>query len=211
MFPASEFDAWAGHYDQSIREESAFPFDGYSRVLENIVEWAAVSGRKSVLDLGTGTGNLALLFAEQGCQLVCADFSQPMLALARGKLPQAIFFLHDLRSPLPIGKHRFDAIVSAYVFHHFPLTQKIEICQRLVNESLTQDGRLVIGDISFSSFSAQEEFKQTIPDWEEEFYWFADETLNALRQAGLSASYIQVSPCAGVYKIHQGIDRKFRA
>jgi putative AdoMet-dependent methyltransferase len=203
MFPASDFDAWAGHYDQSIQQESVFPFDGYNRVLENIVQWAAVSDGKSVLDLGTGTGNLALLFAEQGCKLVCADFSQPMLVLARGKLPQAIFFLHDLRYPLPIGKHRFDAIVSAYVFHHFPLKQKIEICQRLVNESLTQDGRLVIGDISFPSFSAKEEFKQTVPDWEDEFYWFADETLEALRPAGLRVRHQQVSACAGIYDIQQ--------
>lgn len=204
MFPASDFDAWAGHYDQSIREESVFPFDGYNRVLENIIEWAAVSNRKSVLDLGTGTGNLALLFAKQGCQLVCTDFSQSMLVLARGKLPQANFFLHDLRFPLPLDERRFDAIVSAYVFHHFPLTQKIEICLRLVNELLAQGGRLVIGDISFRSFSTKEEFKQTIPDWEDEFYWFADESLEALRQAGLRARYQQVSACAGVYEIRSG-------
>ncbi|HAE60554.1 MAG TPA: hypothetical protein DCG54_13890, partial [Anaerolineae bacterium] len=63
---------------------------------------------------------------------------------------------------------------------------------------------LVIGDISFPSFSTKEEFKQTIPDWEDEFYWFADEALEALLQAGLRARYQQVSACAGVYEIRSG-------
>jgi putative AdoMet-dependent methyltransferase len=202
-FPASDFDSWAAAYDESVQAESSFPFDGYSQVLQQIVRLSSVSSGQSVLDLGTGTANLALLFAEQGCRLTCTDFSQAMLDLARKKLPQADFILHDLGLPLPSNLGRFDAIVSAYAFHHFPLTQKIEICQRLFKETLAENGRLVIGDISFSTFTAQETFKQSIPDWEDD-YWFADEALNALRQAGFSADYIQVSACAGVYEIRRG-------
>jgi putative AdoMet-dependent methyltransferase len=203
QFPASEFDSWATNYDQSIQEGTIFPFVGYNLVLQEIVSLSEVSQGQAVLDLGTGTGNLALLFSHLGCHLTCTDFSVAMLARAREKLPEAEQHLHDLRVPLPFVNRQFDAIVSAYVFHHFPLAQKLEICQRLVQEALVPKGSLVIGDISFPSLTALENFKQTTPDWDDEFYWLADETLPALQKIGLTARYSQVSPCAGVYKIHK--------
>jgi putative AdoMet-dependent methyltransferase len=162
---------------------------------------AGVSSGQAVLDLGTGTGNLALLFAEQGCRLTCTDFSEAMLARAQEKLPKAEQYLHDLRVPLPFVNRRFDAVVSAYVFHHFPLTQKVEICQRLVQEALTPGGKLVIGDISFQSYQDMEAFKMTVSDWDDEYYWLADETLSCLQKVRLNARYTQFSPCAGVYEI----------
>jgi len=209
-FPPSEFDAWAETYDQSTRDYSIFPFDGYDQVLQTIVSRANPQPRQAVLDLGAGTANLALLFAEKGCQLTCTDFSEAMLAKAREKLPDAKFVLHDLRTlvepvetPQEITQ-RFDQIVSAYVFHHFELEQKIRICVDLVQNRLIPGGSLIIGDLSFPSFAAKESFKQRIPDWEEEFYWFADEALAGLEKAGLTAAYLQVSPCAGVYHLRAG-------
>lgn len=204
-FPASDFDAWAETYDQALREPAAFPFDGYDQVLKTILRRANPQAGQTVLDLGTGTANLALLFAEKGCRLTCTDFSEAMLAKARQKLPGASFFLHDLREKLP-GEltQPFDHIVSAYVFHHFDLDQKIHICADLVRNHLTSGGSLLIGDISFPSQEAQETFRQGIPDWEDEFYWLADESLAGLEKAGLTAAYLQVSPCAGVYTLRAG-------
>jgi putative AdoMet-dependent methyltransferase len=201
QFPASEFDSWAKNYDQSVQEDTNFPFVGYHRVLQEIVNLSGVSSGQAVLDLGTGTGNLALLFAEKGCRLTCTDFSEAMLARAQEKLPKAEQYLHDLRVPLPFVNRRFDAVVSAYVFHHFPLTQKVEICQRLVQEALTPGGKLVIGDISFQSYQDMEAFKMTVSDWDDEYYWLADETLTSLQKVRLNARYTQFSPCAGVYEI----------
>ncbi len=204
-FPASDFDSWAETYDQSIRESPVFPFDGYEKVLETILQRANPEPGQSVLDLGTGTGNLALLFAGKGCRLSCTDFSETMLTKARQKLPGAAFLLHDLRENIPQGlNQRFDHIVSAYVFHHFELDQKIHICAYLVHNHLAPGGNLLIGDLSFPSFAAQEKFKGQVPDWEEEFYWLADQALAGLEKAGLTTGYIQVSPCAGVYHLQAG-------
>lgn len=204
-FPASDFDDWAETYDQSLLEHADFPFDGYDRVLETILLRANPQPEQSVLDLGTGTGNLTLLFAEKGCRLTCADFSEAMLAKAREKLPGAAFYLHDLREDLPQElTQRFDHIVSTYVFHHFDLDQKIRICANLVRSHLAPGGSLLIGDISFPSQAAQDIFRQGIPDWEDEFYWLADQSLAGLEKAGLTADYLQVSSCAGVYVLRAG-------
>jgi putative AdoMet-dependent methyltransferase len=155
-----------------------------------------------VLDLGTGTGNLAVRFTSLGCELWCTDFSTPMLARARQKLPNAHFSLHDLRTDLPAElKRSFDRIVSAYVFHHFEWFEKVRILQGLL-ACLAPGGRMVIGDIAFQDQAALEKVKLEVGDeWEDEFYWLANEAVALLRKAGMKTSYRQVSPCAGVFTI----------
>ena len=125
-----------------------------------------------------------------------------MLEKARQKLPQAHFALHDLRTDWPPEFDlRFDGIVSAYVFHHFELEKKVSLCRELVSQRLVRGGRLVIGDLSFPSLAAKETFSRKIPDWEEECYWLADESVVALQKADLKVAYRQISACAGVYHI----------
>jgi putative AdoMet-dependent methyltransferase len=127
-----------------------------------------------------------------------------MLDKARAKLPEAKFFNHDLRSDWPSElDRRFDRIVSGYAFHHFELEKKISLCRELVEQRLAPSGRLVIADLSFPSQTVMNEFKKGIDDWEEEFYWLADESATALKEAGLSVTYEQVSPCAGIYLLRQ--------
>jgi len=199
-FPPSEFDRWAEAYDRSVTTDQ-FPFHGYQRLLEMVVALAEAKPGLSILDLGTGTGNLAFRFAALGCDLWCSDFSAPMLEKARRKLPAAHFILHDLHLPLPSDlAGPFDRIVSAYVFHHFELDEKIRIVRSLVLERLGPGGRLVIGDIAFPDTAAREKMKIDAGDeWENEFYWLADESVSALQKAGIQAEYIQVSVCAAVF------------
>ena len=200
-FPASDFDAWAGQYDQDVTVDG-FPFTGYARVLDEVVRQAGVGRGQRVLDLGAGTGNLAARFAALGCELWCSDYSPKMLDLARAKLPAAHFFEHDLRQPFPPElSQRFDCIVSAYVFHHLELTDKVALAARLVAEHLLPGGRLVIADVSFPSAQALSAVRQAAGDgWDEEPYWVAAEALPALSAAGIPAVYTQVSDCAGIYR-----------
>jgi putative AdoMet-dependent methyltransferase len=198
-FPSSEFDNWAESYNRSICIDQ-FPFHGYERLLDKVVALADAKPGLSILDLGTGTGNLAIRFSALGCILCCSDFSAPMLEKARQKIPLAHFILHDLRGDWsPELDHSFDRIVSAYVFHHFELDEKIRILGNLLPH-LSPGGRLIIGDIAFPDTSTREKVKITVGDeWEDEFYWLADETLTVLLKAGIQAEYTQVSSCAGVF------------
>jgi putative AdoMet-dependent methyltransferase len=202
-FPLSDFDNWSETYDQSVYDSQTFPFVGYSEILDSIVRSSEPKAGLSVLDLGTGTGNLARLFSTMGCKLWCTDFSFAMLEKAKLKLPNAYFFRHDLRSKWPQGLERsFDRIVSAYVFHHFTLNEKISILTPLVAQRLAPGGWIVIGDIAFPNQVALEKVKAEVGnDWEEEYYWLADKSLFAMEKAGLKAEYSQISPCAGVFII----------
>ena len=202
-FPPSEFDEWANAYDQDVATQSKFPFNGYERVLETVLRLAEPKPGMYVLDIGTGTGNLAVRFAVRGCELWCTDFSEAMLMKAREKLPEAHFVLHDLRADWPTElHHRFDRIVSGYVFHHFELEKKIDLCRKLVSEHLGPSGRLFIADLSFPGAEAMRTFAKSAGElWEREPYWLADESIEGLRSAGLKAEYVQVSSCAGGYTI----------
>jgi putative AdoMet-dependent methyltransferase len=200
-YPASGFDAWAESYDRSVFSER-FPFNGYNEVLARIITLAEPRPGMPVLDLGTGTGNLALSFQRAGCHLWCTDFSMPMLMSARLRLPEAHLLLHNLLTPLPLDPtHRFERIVSAYVFHHFELRDKVHILLGLRGH-LAHGGSIVIGDIAFPNEENRDRIREAAKgEWEEEYYWLGDESLAALKEAGLAACYQPVSACAGVFQI----------
>lgn len=199
------FNDWAQHYDDMVASNDTFPFEGYSQVLDEIVRLADVKAPVQVLDLGTGTGNLAVRFLQRGCTVFVVDFSAEMLARARTKLPQAhliqadlLDFLDRWPSALP---PKLDRIVSAYVFHEFDLMTKVRLLQQLAREHLRNGGSIVIGDVAFPTVQAREEARRRWADvWDEGGdYWVADETLAVCKQAGLQGTYHQVSSCGGVF------------
>ncbi len=199
------FDNWANDYDSAVSgSEGAFPFDGYDRVLDEVVKQAQVTSAASALDLGTGTGNLAARLVVLGCTLWGTDFSPKMLEKAQARLPEAIFIQADISKPWPpVLQRRFDRVVSAYLFHEFNLEAKVHLVEKIANHHLKPGGRIVIADIAFETLQSRAQARQGWQDlWDEdEFYWAADESLAALHAAGLAARYTQVSSCGGVFTI----------
>ena len=201
-FLQPDFDDWAETYDEAVTGQD-FPFCGYQEVLEKVAALVMPQAHLSVLDIGTGTGNLALLLDRLGCELWCTDFSASMLEKARQKLPASHFILHDLHDPLPLAAdHTFDRIVSSYTFHHFMLEEKVSLLCTLFARHLSPHGLIVIGDISFQDTSGMEKLRREAGNsWDDEFYWIADEVIPVLRKRGIGVEYVQVSPCAGVFKL----------
>jgi len=200
------FDEWAATYDTDIAGATGFPFEGYWRVLETIVEMARPRPGLRVLDVGTGTGNLAGRFAIRGCTVTGIDFSAPMLARAARAIPQASFLDVDLLGSWSALRDRtFDHVVAAYVFHEFDPATKLRLLARLAQQHLASEGSITIGDIAFRTPQDRKEAQQRWQRrWDpDEHYWTASETLAACRRLGLLGTFQQVSPCAGVFHFVQ--------
>jgi ubiquinone/menaquinone biosynthesis C-methylase UbiE len=74
-----------------------------------------------VLDLGCGTGSLALLAAEQGHRVIAVDLSRRMAGRAAAKLAgtSARVVVGDAARP-PVGEGRFDAVMARHVLWALP-------------------------------------------------------------------------------------------
>ncbi len=75
-----------------------------------------------ILDVGCGTGDLALAFSRLGTVAGC-DFCHPMLRLglskvAAGGSPHPVWLLEGDALRLPFASGRFDAVVSAFVLRN---------------------------------------------------------------------------------------------
>jgi len=199
-FLPEQFDPWAENYDNDVAAEAGFPFSGYADLLQSMVDVANPQSNHKVLDLGCGTGNLAAAFASAGCQVWCTDFSEKMITSAQKKYPDLHFSRADVRVPLPTNfPVRYDHIVSAYVFHHFPIEEKIKQLLRYKLKLLDPGGSIIIGDLMFPSDDVMQAIANQYPDtWEDEYYWIMERDLPLMQQAGLAVQFQQISFCAGL-------------
>jgi L-threonylcarbamoyladenylate synthase len=115
---------------------------------EDAVVAASGDGVRSILELGTGTGETAARLLERhgDASLVGIDVSQPMLDVARSRLPAGRIALHEgrLQDPLPDGS--FELIASALCVHHLDGAEKADLFAR-VARALAPGGRFVLGDV----------------------------------------------------------------
>jgi ubiquinone/menaquinone biosynthesis C-methylase UbiE len=86
-------------------------------------EWIPNTGA-DVLDVGCGTGSLALLLAAQGHRVTGVDLSPNMVAHARRKLAgqQASVLLGDATDP-PVADRRFDVVLARHLLWTLPEPQ----------------------------------------------------------------------------------------
>ena len=90
------------------------------------VEMAAAAPGESVLDVGCGTGSLAIaLKAKVGAsgEVRAIDASPEMIELARRKAVRGRVeagFQTALMEELPFSEARFDLVVSSFMLHHLP-------------------------------------------------------------------------------------------
>jgi malonyl-CoA O-methyltransferase len=135
--PAEQgYDLWAPSYDRGLNplitlEESYLYGDSYL---------GDVRG-KSVLDVGCGTGRHTARLSGLGARVTGVDFSEGMLAQARGRAPGVRFLRADLEARLPFEARDFDLVLCALVLDHI---KKLETLFGEMRRVCHDDGRAIV-------------------------------------------------------------------
>lgn len=150
--PIAEMDAVV-QYDKGAR---LYILPEYKYFVWKILRRGIRKGR--VLDIGTGSGRLAIELAKAGgCDfdIVALDISENMLVRARENARQAgvdgkIEFIHGTASELPFPDGYFDMVVSYASLHHwFHPVEVFNEAQRVAREDATiiiRDNKRVYGN-----------------------------------------------------------------
>jgi putative AdoMet-dependent methyltransferase len=202
MLDSKGFDLWAGGYDENVRECEAsdeYPFAGYKDVLNGIYGAVRNIENARVLDIGFGTGVLTKKLYDDGYEIFGIDFSGKMIKIAQAKMPNAVLLQHDFTNGLPneFAGIRFDRIVSTYALHHLSDEAKLRFIADL-QDRITADGMILIGDIAFESRAKLDMCKETCGHgWDaDELYFVFDEFKRHFPAEKIE--FHRVSHCAGI-------------
>lgn len=114
-------------------------YDGLNRVIslgrdiawrKKVIRWVGKTKPKTILDIATGTGDLAIQFAENtnATKIVGLDLSEGMLKVARKKTAKKgvpnIEFIKGDSEALPFPDESFDAITVSFGIRNFEDLEK---------------------------------------------------------------------------------------
>jgi SAM-dependent methyltransferase len=129
------FDRAAGYYDAT----RGFPPGAEDRVAALLAEAGGLGPDSRVLEIGIGTGRIALPLAARVGSIVGVDLSAPMLAqLVAKRGERRVAVLRADASHLPFRAACFDAVVGVHVFHLIPRWREVlaEIARVLRSDGL---------------------------------------------------------------------------
>lgn len=206
MLDSHGFDLWAGGYDKSVEisdDNDDYPFAGYEKLMNAIYGTVMNKSPAKVLDIGIGTGTLSSKLYERGNEITGIDFSKEMLDKARLKMPLAKLIKCDFSKGLPddLNNTTFDFIISTYALHHLEDNEKVIFISSLLN-FLSENGSIIIGDVSFQTRSELENCKESCGDeWDDNEYYFVFSEISDELKDKCALTYHQFSHCAGIMEI----------
>src|SRR5690625_3795158 len=116
-------DNISANYDRSNRVRS---FGADVRWRKKVIKQVCNTNPKSVLDIATGTGDLAIQFAEKlpKASITGLDLSEGMLNIARKKiantnLEQNLEFIKGDSEELPFADNSFEAVTVSFEIRNF--------------------------------------------------------------------------------------------
>jgi ubiquinone/menaquinone biosynthesis C-methylase UbiE len=141
---------WAARYDLLVWLLT----HGRSRAFhERLVNLAHLAPGESILDVGCGTGSLAI--AAKGRvgtdgKVFGIDASPEMIARATSKAPKAeidVSFKNAVAEALPFPDAQFDVVLSTLMLHHLPRNARQQ-CAREIRRVLKPQGRVLVVDFA---------------------------------------------------------------
>jgi ubiquinone/menaquinone biosynthesis C-methylase UbiE len=141
---------WAAGYDLLVwlltrRSDRAFR--------QQLLGPAHLAAGESVLDIGCGTGTLAIVAKGQvgaDGKVFGIDASSAMIARASSKAAKAgvhVRFETAVVERLPFPQAQFDVVLSTLMFHHLPRKLRQQ-CAREIRRVLKPQGRVLVVDFS---------------------------------------------------------------
>ncbi len=144
----------AKSWDEHVADlERLATSEGFTALRDEILALAELEPGDRVLDIGAGTGLLALAAAPSVSHVDAVDVSAEMCRhlsdkLARQPQPGNVAVHQGNATRLPIPDGSIDVVVSNYCFHHLSDPDKRRALDE-VRRVLTPGGRLVFGDMMF--------------------------------------------------------------
>ena len=170
------FEEWAEKYESYVlNNQSTFPFLGYNDLVNDVV--GLVCQNSTILDLGIGTGYITQkIFSQKNSKIYGFDVSQKMIDIAKYRLRSAVIDKVDFNDYKNINwadyPNKFDCIIGTYFFHHYTDEVKIEMIRFLLSK-LSENGKLIIGDIGFWNEDIFIENKKSLgKQWDSDEYYF---------------------------------------
>src|SRR5947209_6671304 len=146
LSPAKDWDKHV------VPAEDVARSDGFQELRDRILELAAPRSGEVAVDIGAGTGLLALALAAEVDKVFAVDISQQMAEYLSVKATSAE--LENIETAvasaisLPLVDGAADLVVSNYCFHHLRHADK-ERALAEIHRVLRPGGRLVFGDMMF--------------------------------------------------------------
>jgi ubiquinone/menaquinone biosynthesis C-methylase UbiE len=120
-------------------------FPSYVELLTSICEELRPEPGCLVLDIGSGTGNLAMRLKDMGCRVVALDFCRDALQCHQAKGDDCRLVLADLTRGLPFRENSFDAIASNNVLYTLSAGNQIKAMKEL-HRVLKPGGRIALAN-----------------------------------------------------------------
>ena len=170
------FDEWVHSYDASVAGEDPEyrdVFEGYDEILNAVT--SKVIG--TILEFGTGTGNLTAKLIDAGHQVIGIEPNTAMRRITAERFPLIVVKDGDLVD-FETGGILIDSIASSYVFHHLTDEEK-GIALKKYAQLLPMNGKIVFADTAFITEDAKQaqidkerarNFHNVADDLEREYY-----------------------------------------
>jgi ubiquinone/menaquinone biosynthesis C-methylase UbiE len=141
---------WAARYDLLVWLLT----HGRDRLFrERLVDLAHLAPGESVLDVGCGTGSLAMVAKHRvgaSGKVFGIDASPAMIARARSKARKAridVSFENAVAESLPFPDTQFDVVLSTLMLHHLPRKLRQQ-CAGEIRRVLKSSGRVLVVDFA---------------------------------------------------------------